>query len=71
MFSVVNVYHDHLKLCVACINGRSYVCCRERNGVSNECNEPTSCIVLCNLSGRTVDTLCTLGVFNLGVSLTS
>ena len=27
MFSVVNVYHDHLKLCVVCINSRRYVCC--------------------------------------------
>ena len=27
MFSVVNVYHDHMKLCVVCINGRRYVCC--------------------------------------------
>ena len=25
MFSVVNVYHDHLKLCDVCINGRRYV----------------------------------------------
>ena len=45
MFSVVNVYHDHLKLCVVCINGRRYVCCNECNVVSNGCNEPTSCIV--------------------------
>ena len=29
MFSVVNVYHDHLKSCVVCINGRWYVCCGE------------------------------------------
>ena len=27
MFSVVNVYLDHLKFCVVCINGRRYVCC--------------------------------------------
>ena len=26
MFSVVNVYLDHLKFCVVCINGRMYVC---------------------------------------------
>ena len=45
MFSVVNVYVDHLKLCVVCINGRRYVCCSECNGVSNECNEPTPCPV--------------------------
>ena len=27
MFSVVNVYFDHLKLCGVCINGQRYVCC--------------------------------------------
>ena len=45
MFSVVNVYRDHLKCCVVCINSRRYVCCRECDVVSNECNEPTSCLV--------------------------
>ena len=49
MFSVVNVYLnvylDHLKFCVVCIDGRMYVCCSECNVVSNECNEPTSCLV--------------------------
>ena len=46
MFSVVNVYLDHLmKLCVVCINGGRYVCCSECNVVSNECNDPTSCLV--------------------------
>ena len=45
MFSVVNVYLDHLKFCVVCIDGRRYVCCSECNGVSNACNEPTSCLV--------------------------
>ena len=25
MFSVVNVYHDHLKFCVMCIDSRRYV----------------------------------------------
>ena len=34
MFSVVNVYLDHLKFCVVCINGRRYVC-------YSKCNEPT------------------------------
>ena len=38
MFSVVNVYHDHLKFCVVCINSRRYVCCSECDVVSNECN---------------------------------
>ena len=45
MFSVVNVYLDHLKFCVVCINSRRYVCCSEYDVVSNECNEPTSCLV--------------------------
>ena len=45
IFSVVNVYFDHWKFCVVCINGRRYVCCSECNVVSNECNEPTSCLV--------------------------
>ena len=45
MFSVVNVYLDHLKFCVVCIDGRRYVCCSECNVVSNECNEPTACLV--------------------------
>ena len=37
MFSVVDVYLDHLKFCVLCIHGRRYVCCNECNVV---CNEP-------------------------------
>ena len=45
MFSVVNVYLDHWKFCVVCIDGRRYVYCSECNVVSNECNEPTSCLV--------------------------
>ena len=45
MFSVVNVYLDHLKFYVVCINSRRYVCCSEFDVVSNECNEPTSCLV--------------------------
>ena len=45
MFSVVNVYLDHLKVCVVCINGRKYVCCGECYDVSDECDEPTSCLV--------------------------
>ena len=40
-----NVYHDHLKFCVVCIDGRRYACCSECNVVSNECIEPTSCLV--------------------------
>ena len=45
MFNVVNVYLGHLKLCGVCIDGRRYVCSSECNVVSNECNEPTSCLV--------------------------
>ena len=45
MFNVVNVYLDHLKFCVVCINSRRYVCCSECDVVSNVCNEPTSCLV--------------------------
>ena len=45
MFSIVNVYLDHLKFCVVCINGRRYVCCGECYVVSDECDEPTSCLV--------------------------
>ena len=46
MFSVDNVYHDHLKFCVVCINGLRYVCCGECYGVSDECDRPTSCALL-------------------------
>ena len=35
VFSVVNVFLDHLKFCVVCINSRRYVFCRECNVVSN------------------------------------
>ena len=45
MFSVVSVYLDHLKLCVVCINGRRYVCGGECYVVSDECDEPSSCLV--------------------------
>ena len=45
MFSVINVYIDHLKLCVVCIHGRRYVCCGKCCVVSDECDEPTSCLV--------------------------
>ena len=65
MFSVVNVYLDHLKFCVVCIDGGRYVCCSEYNVVSNECP------ALCNLSVRTMVKLYTFCVFALGVSLVS
>ena len=69
VFSVVNMYHDHLKFGVVCINGRRYVYCSECYVVPNECDKPTH--ALCNLSVRTVVKLCTLGVFALVVSLVS
>ena len=52
----VNVYLDHLKLCVVCIHGRMYVCCKECYVVTNERNEPTP--DLCNLLVLTVVELC-------------
>ena len=69
MFAVVNVYLDHLKFCVVCINGGRYAFCSECYVVSNECDEQTSCLV--RLSVCTVVKLCTLEVFALGVSLGS
>ena len=45
MFSVVNRYINHLMFCVLCINGRRYVGCTNCNVVSNECNEPTPCLM--------------------------
>ena len=35
MFSVVNVYLDHMKLWVVGIDGRRYVCCNECNNDNN------------------------------------
>ena len=45
VFSVVNVYLDHLNFCIVYIYGRRYVCCSECNVVFNERAEPTSCLV--------------------------
>ena len=58
MFRVVNVYPDHLKFRVVCIDGRWYVCYSECNVFCNKCNEPTPCLV--KPSVRTVVKLCTL-----------
>ena len=69
MFSVVNVYLDHLKFCVVGIDGQRYVSCSECNIVSNSKISPPP--AFCNLSARTVVKLYTLGVFALGVSLVS
>ena len=67
MFSVVNVYHDHLKFCVVCTNSRKYVCCNEcMLSLMNVMSQPPA---LCNMSVRTAVKLCILGVLDLGVSL--
>ena len=39
MFSVVNVYLDHLKFCVVCINCRMYVCCVNGMWVKSSVNQ--------------------------------
>ena len=69
IFSVVNVYLDHLKLCVVYIDGRRYVCCNECNVVSNECNKPTSCLV--QTIGMHGGEMMYFGVLALRVSLVS
>ena len=45
ILSVVNVYLGHLKFYVVCVYGRWYVCCGDCYVVSNECDEPTFCLV--------------------------
>ena len=67
MFSVVNVYLDHLKFCVFMVEGMSVVVNVMLSLMSVMSPPPT----LCNLSLRTVVKLCTLGVLTLGVSLVS
>ena len=61
VLSSVNVYLNHSKFCVVCINGRRCVCCGECNDVSNECDKPIPSV--CSISVRTVAKGCTLGVF--------
>ena len=58
MFSVVNVYLDHLKFCVVCINGMSVVVIVMLSLMSVMSPPPA----LSNLSLCTVVKLCTLGV---------
>ena len=67
-----------------CINSRRYVCCSECDVVSNECNEPTSCLVQA-IGAHCCEVIisiyvfndfspiydCILGVLALGVSLVS
>ena len=45
MFSVVNMYLDHLRFCVVCINNRRYIRCGECYAVSNICDKPTCYLV--------------------------
>ena len=59
MFSVVNVYLDHLKVCVVV------------NVMLSLMSVMSPHTALCNLSAHTVVKLCTLGAFALEVSLVS
>ena len=69
MFSVVNVFLDHLKLCVVCINIRMNVfVVNVRLSLMSVMSPPPA---LCNLSECTALRLCILGVLALGVSLVS
>ena len=67
MLSVVNVYLDHLKLCVLIVEGMSVVVNVMLSLMSAMSPPPA----LCNLSVRTAVKLCILGVLALGVSLVS
>ena len=44
VFTVVNMYLEHLKLCLVCINSRRYVCFRGEFGFLN-CDDRCMCIV--------------------------
>ena len=65
---MANNNNNHLKFCVVCINSRGYVCCSECD-VSNECNEPTSCLV--QPIGAHCCEVMYFGCLALGVSLVS
>ena len=67
MFSVVNVYLNHLKLCVLIVEGMSVVVNVMLSLMSVMSPPPA----LCYLSVRTAVKLCILGVLALGVSLVS
>ena len=69
MFSVVNVYLDHLKFYVVCINSRRYVCCSDVMLSLMSVMSPPPAV--CNLSVRTDVKLCIFGVLALGMSLVS
>ena len=58
IFSVLNMYLDHLKFCVVCIIGRRYVVIvNVMLSLVSEMNPPPD---WCNLSVRTVVKLCIL-----------
>ena len=54
MFSVVNVYLDHLKFCVVCIDGRRYVVVNVMLSLTSVMNPPPA---LCNLSSSSSSSL--------------
>ena len=58
MFSVVDVYLDHLKFCVLMVICMSAVV----NGMLSLMSVMSPTPALCNLSARTVMKLCTMGV---------
>ena len=70
IFCVVNVYLDHLKFYVVCINSRRYmsVVVNVMLSLMSVMSPPPA---LCNLSVRTDVKLCIFGVLALGVSLVS
>ena len=67
MFSVLNVYHDHLRFCVLMVEGMSVVV-NVMLSLMSVMRPPPA---LCKLSLRTVVKLYTLGVIALGISLVS
>ena len=69
MFCVVNVYLDHLKVCVVRINSRSMsVVVNVMLSLMSVMSPPPA---LCNLSERTAVKLCIFGVLAFGMSLVS
>ena len=67
VFSVANVYLDHLKLCVLMIEGMTVVV-HVMLSVMSVMSPPPA---LSNLSVRTLVNLCTFGMFAIGLSLVS
>ena len=65
MLSVVNVYLDHLKLCVLIVDGMSVVV-NVMLFLTSVMSPPPA---LCNLSVHTAAKLCIFGVLALGVIL--